>query len=130
MWSKGEGNIHAWHVINIEQEEVICLLKLLGTVPGTSPVPGQVLVLDPGLPGIDRLLLSDLPSCQQLRKKVLFYYQKLSSVPVTQLRRKSLQVLRFSHHLVRLFVKKLKGLHKKNIFSIILLTQIPDLRNG
>ena len=69
-------------------------------------------------------ILSDLPTCQQLRKKVLFYYQKLSSVPVTQLRRKSLQVLRFSHHLVRLFVKKLKGLHKKNIFSILLLAII------
>ena len=69
---------------------------------------------------------SDLPSCQQLRKKVLFYFQKLSSVPVTQLRRKSLQVLRFSHDLIRLFIKKLKKFHKKIIFfnnftSIILL---------
>ena len=67
---------------------------------------------------------SDLPTCQQLRKKVLFYFQKLSSVPVTQLRRKSLQVLRFSHDLIRLFIKKLKKFHKKNIFSIILLAII------
>ena len=64
--------------------------------------------------------------CQQfkLRKKVLFYFQKLSSVPVTQLRRKSLQVLRFSHDLIRLFIKKLKKFHKKNIFSMILLAII------
>ena len=67
---------------------------------------------------------SDLPSCQQLRKKVLFYFQKLKSVPVTQLRRKSLQVLRFSHDLIRLFIKKLKKFHKKNIFSMILLAII------
>ena len=73
-----------------------------------------------------RLWLSDLPSCQQLRKKVLFYFQKLSSFPVTQIRRKSLQVLRFSHHLVRLFIKKLKKFHKKNIFSIILLAIIQN----
>ena len=68
--------------------------------------------------------LSDLPSWGQLRKKVLFYFQKLSSVPVTQLRRKSLQVLRFSHDLIRLFIKKLKKFHKKNIFSMILLAII------
>ena len=116
MWSKGEGNIHAWHVINIEQEEVICLLKLLGTVPGTSPVPGQVLVLDPGLPGIDRLLLSDLPSCQQLRKKVLFYYQKLSSVPVTQLRRKSLQVLKVFSSFGAIICQKIERASQKKYF--------------
>ena len=29
---------------------------------------------------------STFPSCQQLRKKVHFYFQKLSSVPVTQVR--------------------------------------------
>ena len=69
-------------------------------------------------------LLSDLPTCQQLRKKVLFYFQKLKSVPVTQLRRKSLQVLKFSHDLIRLFIKKLKKFHKKNIFSMILLAII------
>ena len=68
--------------------------------------------------------LSDLPSCQQLRKKVLFYFQKLKSVPVTQLRRKSLQFLRFSHDLIRLFIKKLKKFHKKIIFSMILLAII------
>ena len=57
---------------------------------------------------------------------MLFYFQKLSSVPVTQLPRKSLQVLRFSHDLdlIRLFIKKLKKFHKKNIFSIILLAII------
>ena len=68
--------------------------------------------------------LSDFPTSQQLRKKVLFYYQKLSSVPVTQIPRKSLQVLRFSHDLIRLFIKKLKKFHKKNIFSMILLAII------
>ena len=61
---------------------------------------------------------------QQLRKKVLFYFQKLKSVPVTRLRRKSLQVLRFSHDLIRLFHKKLKKFHKKIIFSMILLAII------
>ena len=61
---------------------------------------------------------------QQLRKKGLFYFQKLSSVPVTQLRRKSLQVLRFSHELIRLFIKKLKKFHKKIFFSILLLAII------
>ena len=38
-----------------------------------------------------------------------------------QIPRKSLHVLRFSHDLIRLFIKKLKKFHKKNIFSIILL---------
>ena len=61
--------------------------------------------------------------CQQLRKKVLFYYQKLSQVR-NQIPRKSLQVLRFSHDLIRLFIKKLKKFHKKNIFSMILLAII------
>ena len=35
-----------------------------------------------------------------------------------------MQVLRFSLYLVRLFVKKLKKFHKKNIFFIILLAII------
>ena len=42
----------------------------------------------------------------------------------TQIRIKSLQVLKFSHDLIRLFIKKLKKFHKKNIFSILLLAII------
>ena len=84
---------------------------------------------DPNQPGMETGItwvdvLSDLPSWGQLRKKVLFYFQKLKSVPVTQLRRKSLQFLRFSHDLIRLFIKKLKKFHKKNNFSMILLAII------
>ena len=48
----------------------------------------------------------------------------MSSVPVTQFRRKSLQVLRFSHDLIRLFTKKVKKLPKKNNFPMILLAII------
>ena len=55
---------------------------------------------------------------------MLFYFQKLSSVPVTQIPRKSLQVLRFSHDLIRLFIKKLKKFTKKNNFPMILLAII------
>ena len=55
---------------------------------------------------------------------MLFYFQKLSSVRVTQLRKKSLQVLRFSYDLIQLFIKKLKKFHKKNNFSTILLAII------
>jgi len=36
-----------------------------------------------------------------------------------------LQVLRFSHDLIRLFIKKLKKFTKKNNFSMILLAIIP-----
>ena len=76
-----------------------------------------------------------VPTCLQLRKRVLFYFQKLSSVPVIQLPKKSLQVLRFFHDLVRLFIKKLKKFAKK-IFLIINFTRkssfksIPDLSIG
>ena len=87
------------------------ILVSILSIPGTSTT-------------VDRVVLSDLPSWGQLRKRVLFYFQKLSSVPVTQLRRKSLQVLRLSHDLIRLFIKKLKKFHKKIIFSMILLAII------
>ena len=59
-----------------------------------------------------------------IEKKGAFLLPKIEFSPSNPTSRKSLQVLRFSHHLVRLFVKKLKGLHKKNIFSILLLAII------
>ena len=72
-----------------------------------------------------------------IEKKGAFLLLKIDSVPVTQLRRKSLQVLRFSHDSIRLFIKKLKKFTKKNIFPysftskiIPIATQIPDLIIG
>ena len=59
--------------------------------------------------------LSDFPTSQQLRKKVLFYYPNSEKI---------IAILRFSHDLIRLFIKKLKKFHKKNIFSMILLAII------
>ena len=62
-----------------------------------------------------------LQKLSTIEKKGAFLLPKIEFSPSNQLRRKSLQVFKFSHDLIRLFIKKLKKFHKKNIFLIILL---------